>query len=94
LFVPRPVAYISQVRVSEAVAAKIATKHNVTVAEVNEVVVLCPVIRSGWHHDPDRGWRLLVKGTTHSGRVLNVVLYPLDESEGIWRLGTAMPARP
>ena len=89
---PRPVAYISEVRVSATVQAKIATKHNVTVDEVNEAVVLCSVIRSGWDHHPDRGWRLLVKGTTHTGRTLNVVLYPLDELEGIWNLGTAMPA--
>jgi hypothetical protein len=36
--------------------------------------------------------RLLATGTTSSGRRLNAVLYPADESDGTWHLATAMPA--
>jgi hypothetical protein len=43
-----------------------------------------------WHPDAARGWRLLVTAKTYVGRRLLVVLYPVDESEGTWRLGTAM----
>jgi hypothetical protein len=73
---------------------KIHMKHDVTEVEVREAVVLCDVESSEWSWDerPDRGWRLLVTGRTYAGRRLFVVLYPVDENDGVWRLGTAMPA--
>lgn len=43
-------------------------------------------------NDSERGWRLFVTGTTYQGRELFVVLFPVDEGDGLWRLGTAMPA--
>jgi hypothetical protein len=43
-----------------------------------------------WHPDSARGWRLLVTAKTYVGRRLPIVLYPLDEAAGTWRLGTAM----
>jgi hypothetical protein len=33
-----------------------------------------------------------VVGRTYEGRVLNGTLYPADESDGVWWLGTAFPA--
>lgn len=92
---PRPVAYIAQVLpASESLRNKIHIKHDVTEAEVREAVVLCDVESSKWSWDerPDRGWRLLMTGRTYRGRRLFVVLYPVDEADGVWRLGTAMPA--
>lgn len=92
---PRPVAYIAQVLpASESLRKKIHMKHDVTEVEVHEAVVLCDVESSVWSWDerPDRGWRLLVTGRTYTGRRLFVVLYPVDEDDGVWRLGTAMPA--
>lgn len=91
---PRPVAYIAQVLpASESLRDKIHAKHGVTEAEVHEAVVLCDVESSEWSWDdqPDRGWRLLVTGRTYTGRRLFIVLYPVDEDDGVWRLGTAMP---
>lgn len=91
--VPRPVAYIAQVLPAGPGKMRlIAARHSVTMHEVQEAIVLTEVSASAWDFDPDRGWRLLVTGTTYAGRELLVVLFPIDESEGIWRLGTAMPA--
>lgn len=91
---PAPVAYIAElVPPSPALVDKIHSKHNVTMDEVREAVILTDVEWSGWHWDPDpsRGWRLLVIGLTYADRRLLVVLYPVDQLDGIWRLGTAMP---
>lgn len=90
---PRPVAYIAELLPpSVALVDKINQKHGVTLAEVREAVILTEVESSvwDWDDDPARGWRLLVTATTYVGRRLLVVLYPVDEAEGIWRLGTAM----
>lgn len=83
------VAYIAVIHISEAVEAKLVTKHNVTAAEVREACVLTRLERAVWH-EGDRARRLLATGTTGDGRRLNVVLYPADESDGTWWLGTAM----
>lgn len=91
---PSPVAYIAEVLpAGDAKMAEIAARHQVTLDEVREAVIYTDVEESGWDYDPDpkRGWRLLVVGTTYTGRRLLVVLFPVDEPEGIWRLGTAMP---
>jgi hypothetical protein len=50
------------------------------------------LLQAGWDHHPERGWRLLAVGTTYAGRVLNAVLYPAQEGDGVWWLGTAFPA--
>lgn len=69
---------------------KIASKHHVTEQEVREALVLTRLGRASWDHDVDKGWRLLATGTTYSGRPLNAVLYPADETNGTWWLATAM----
>ncbi|MGH3973777.1 MAG: hypothetical protein ACRDS9_10700 [Pseudonocardiaceae bacterium] len=91
---PSPIAYIAELQEpSSALIAKIQSKHDVTLDEVREAIILTEVESSvwDWDADPARGWRLLVTATTYVGRRLLVVLYPVDASEGIWRLGTAMP---
>ncbi|MGB6163679.1 MAG: hypothetical protein WCF33_14370 [Pseudonocardiaceae bacterium] len=90
---PRPVAYIAELLPPCAVLIdKIHRKHGVTLDEVREAVVLTDVESSvwDWHPDPARGWRLLVTATTYHGRRLFIVLYPVNEEKGTWRLGTAM----
>lgn len=90
---PRPVAYIAELLPpSSSLIDKLHRKHGVTLDEVREAVILTDVRSSvwDWHPDPARGWRLLVTGTTYAGRGLLVVLYPVDEQDGTWRLGTAM----
>ena len=82
--------YIAKVDIPPSVAAKIREKHGVEPYEVREAVVLT-VVSARWHLDPERGWRLLVIGSTYVGRSLNVVLYPVDIADGRWRLATAMP---
>ena len=46
-----------------------------------------------WLDDPSdpRGPRLLASGYTGTGRLIGVVLYPVDPGDGTWRLGTAFP---
>jgi hypothetical protein len=72
------------------VAAKLASKHNVTEQDVREALVLTRLERAGWDYDYQKGWRLLATGTTADKRRLNAVLYPADERDGTWWLGTAM----
>lgn len=76
---------------SPAVLSKIAHTHDgITAEEVDEAGVLTPVEQSWWEHDENRGWRLFVVGTTARARRLLLVLYPVDESDGVWNLGTAI----
>ncbi len=86
--------YIAEIRISDAVATKIGLKHGVAVHEVREAFILTSLERAVWDFDVDRGWRVLATGSTAGSpsRRLNAVLYPVDEDDGIWRLGTAMPA--
>lgn len=58
--------------------------------EVIEAVQLTDVDDSWWDSDNDRGERLMVVGRTYAGRTLYVVLYPVDEDDGTWTLGTAI----
>jgi hypothetical protein len=92
--VPAPVAYIAVVEISDAVVEKIGRRSHghVSPAEVREAVVLCEVEGSAWVYDEGRGWRLFVKGWTGGNhpRLLRVVLYPVDEGDGRWRLATAL----
>lgn len=83
--------YIADVRISDAVRAKLLAKNpSVTESDVREAIVLTRLVRAWWHDHPERGPRLLVIGTTYDGRRLRAVLYPADEGDGVWWLGTAM----
>ena len=44
-----------------------------------------------WLDDPldQRGPRLLATGSTSTGNLICVILYPIDPPDGTWRLGTA-----
>jgi hypothetical protein len=44
-----------------------------------------------WLDDPEdsRGPRLLARGWTDQGKLIGVILYPIDLDDGTWRLGTA-----
>ncbi len=77
------------VDIDPAVSAKLRAKHNVMPWEVREAVVMTPVLKASWDHDPDRGSRLLLVGITAGGRRLKVVLAPVDVVEGHWTLRTA-----
>lgn len=91
--VPRPV-YIADIRISDAVAAKIRTKHNVTPEEVRETFILREDIQAGWEDHHVHGRRVVAFGHTGDGRPILAALYPVDPpSEGIWNLGTARSPR-
>jgi len=87
----RSPVYIAEILVPSHIAAKVNEKHNVTVAEVREAVVLTMLISAVREPLADGSERLLVKGKTYNGRALKVVLYLVDENLGVWRLATAMP---
>lgn len=81
------------VEISDLVEGKINGKHHVTADDV------CEAIGNHWQlgwlppEPPERERRLLVRGPTDQGRILNIVLYPVDEALGEWRLATAFPER-
>jgi hypothetical protein len=83
--------YVGFIEISPAMAEKIQSKHGVTPDEVREACT--GQVRGGWHDHPEYGRRLLVVGTTAGGRVLKVILQPVDVTDGTWRLRTALVAR-
>jgi hypothetical protein len=82
--------YFAVVDISPAVATKIQSKHGVTPDEAREACGGYQQAR--WTYSDDRGLRLSVVGVTASGRRLKLILQPVDEGDGVWRLRTAMPA--
>jgi hypothetical protein len=76
---------LREISISEAVQAKIGSKHGVT---TDQVLAACSnVIRVAWHTD-ERGRRLYLEGRTEEGQVLFVVLYPTAHPS-IWNVATA-----
>lgn len=85
--------WIAEIHASPAILAKINQKHNVTLEEVKEAALLGAADQVAWHEHPERGLRLLVKGTSADGKPLNIVLYPDDIDEERFYLATAMRQR-
>lgn len=86
--------HIGQVIVPPAVAEKSGSKHGLSEQDVRDAVQWpARVLQASWLEPPDdpRGPRLVVKGLTGTGRLIKVVLYPVDQIYGTWRLGTAHP---
>lgn len=79
---------IYYIEVTDPVRAKINGKHGVTEDDVADA---CQHAERAVLDEDERGRRLLVRGLTRSGRSIRVVLYPIDEEAGTWRLGTAFP---
>lgn len=87
--------YVAFVQPNADLNAKINSKHGVTWDEMEEVV-LAPArpLRVRWIYpteDDPRGRRVVIEGRTAAGRILRVLLYPVDEQAGEWRLATAVP---
>lgn len=68
-------------------------RHRVTMAEVEQAVLFGAPDSTAWHDDPDRGRRLYVRGTTHSGRRLFIVLRPFDPYTESYAVVTAYDDR-
>ncbi len=81
--------HIKNVEVPHAVLVKINNKHGVTEDEVMDV---CYAVRpqARWDLDADRGLRLFVRGRTENGRLIRVILWPVDVGAGQFRLVTAI----
>ncbi|WP_203804019.1 hypothetical protein [Mycobacterium heckeshornense] len=80
---------IYEVEITARINAKINSKHGITADEVLEVCYSTHHV-ARWHNDPKHGWRLLVKGRTERGRMLRIILHPVDVELGRWRLKTAI----
>lgn len=81
-------AYLGTVIIDPDIADKIRAKHHVTPEEVWEA---CGGrVQSEWHLHPVYGRRLLVIGETYGGRRLKMILRAVDETDGTWRLATAL----
>lgn len=78
---------IRVIEVSDQVRSKISGRHRLS--ELDVVEVCSSYELAAFDEDEERGRRLLVRGRLRSGRVVRVVLYPVDEAAGVWRLGTA-----
>lgn len=85
--------YIGHIRISDRMAEKIVSKHEVTPEDVRDA---CQspnrYRRAAWHVHPEHGRRLIVFGQTRDGRLIKVILQPVDVQDGTWRLRTALVA--
>ncbi len=87
--------YVAHIACSPAVLEKINSLHGVTLDEVREAALYparpIRVSRLEPTHDDPRAPRVVMESLTMLGRRIRIVLYPVDEREGTWRLGTAVP---
>ena len=83
---------IYDVEITAAVNAKINSKKpGITADEVWDVCYHSSNHDARWHNDPNNGgWRLFVKGRTPGGRLLRIILHPVDVEQGKWRLKTVI----
>jgi len=86
---PLLIEYISEIRISPAVEAKIRLKHNITGADVRGAFVYRNDIEAAWVLTPNYGQRLEVKGKIYDGRTILAYLFEVSYEFGIWNLGTA-----
>jgi len=85
--------YIGYVDISPEMEQKLRAKHAVSSEEVRDACQAPNRYRRAWWHDDENyGRRLLVLGQTRTGRSLKIILQPLDEADGTWRLRTAFAA--
>ena len=85
--------YIGYVEISDKMQEKLITRRGLTCEDVRDA---CQAPnryrRAAWHVHPDYGRRLIVFGLTGNGRLLKIILQPVDERDGTWRLRTALAA--
>ncbi len=85
--------YIGYIEISAKMQEKLITRRGLTCEDVRDA---CQAPnryrRAAWHVHRDYGRRLIVFGHTHDGKLLKVMLQPVDAREGTWRLRTALVA--
>jgi hypothetical protein len=83
--------WVAHLRVSEATALKLSSKHGLGWQEVRDAIVGVRGLPFVWDDDPKRGQRALVEATI-GGRSCVVILYPVDDPLGdVYALGSAYP---
>lgn len=81
---------MAQLHISERTAEKLADKHGLSADDVRLHVQEVGELRGAWDYHPERGTRLLLK-VPMDGQMILVVLYPRDDSDEAWNLGSAYP---
>jgi hypothetical protein len=83
--------WVARLIVSDATARKLSAKHGLDWRKVRDAIVCTRRLRYGWHHHPERGWRVLVE-IVIGGTPCVAVLYPLEDGAGdVFALGSAYP---
>lgn len=83
--------YIGYIEIPDVVAAKIMGKdgRGISPDDVRSAVQVPARHESARWLDDERGPRVLAIGRDATGRRIKVILYPVDTSDGTWRLATA-----
>jgi hypothetical protein len=85
--------YIGHVEISGKMAEKLITRRGLTRDDVRDACQApSRYRRAAWHVHPECGRRLIVFGSTSSGTLIKVILQPVDQRDGTWRLRTAVVA--
>ncbi|HUZ39755.1 MAG TPA: hypothetical protein VMV17_25815 [Streptosporangiaceae bacterium] len=87
---PEPL-WVAQLVISDRTAHKLRTRHGLDPEEVRDALVCVKGLRYVWANHPERGRRAIVEARLR-GRVVAVVLYPVDDPHGgVFALGSAYP---
>lgn len=85
--------YIGYIEISDRMAEKLITRRSLTADDVRDACQApSRYRRAAWHTHPEYGKRLIVFGMTGQGTLLKIILQPVDEHDGTWRLRTAIVA--
>jgi hypothetical protein len=80
--------WIGDITFSQAVEAKLRTKHNLTPDQIKSAVAWGQHDSAVWHDHPEYGRRLILGGSDAAGSML-VYLRPIDRGDGLWQCLTA-----
>jgi hypothetical protein len=88
-----PKVWIGYIDVPLSVDAKIRTRRGVTSDQVRAACQWPAIpVEARWHTHPKYGRRLIVFARDEQERLLKVILQPVDETDGTWRLRTVIVA--
>lgn len=81
--------YITEIRISKSVEAKIMLKHHVSGFQVRQALENRTDIQTAWVYTPKYGKRLEVVGKINERTLVIAYLYEVNYQFGIWNLATA-----
>ncbi|MBO0869658.1 MAG: hypothetical protein J2P15_13940 [Micromonosporaceae bacterium] len=83
--------WIGYIEVPPSVETKIRARRGVTGDQVRGACQWpAKPVRAAWHSHPEHGRRLIVVAVDEQGRILKVILQPVDVQAGNWRLRTVI----